>query len=1569
MVSVLLTLASFSLHAQSTLLEVRAGSASAAPAQLTEFLGLCFFSADDGTNGRELWRSDGTVAGTTLVADLRAGLLPSGPQQLTVSGGKLFFTADNGVNGRELWVTTDGINLTMVSDIRAGALGSIPLWLQPWQGKVWFSADDGVNGRELWCSDGTAGGTVLVKDIDPTVPGGVPAGSTPGELTPVGTQLFFAATTANGRELWVTDGTTAGTTEVLDIVTGSTGSNPFSLTALGTLVLFTADDGVVGRELWKSDGTGAGTAMVADILPGSSGSNPTELVDLSGTLLFAAEGSIGNQELWTSDGTSAGTMLLTEINTSGSATPRQLSVVGDTLYFWANNGATGLELWRTAGAPTTTVLVQDINSGSGSSLSIGGNLRFLGGPCPYFFVADNGSNGHELWRTDGSAANTALVEDIDSGAGSSYPLHFTTAGGLVFFTAYSSTTGTELRVIDPTPWISPPTILVDPVSYSGCEGASHDLSVVASGCALTYQWFKDGSPVSGATTSILSFASLTAADDGDYTVEVTSGATTVTSAIATIAVTDMTPPVLTVPPAISLPCDGNYDPTVAGQATATDNCDPNPSVSFSDSVAPGACTGASIVTRTWTAMDATGNTTSDTQIITLSDTTPPMLLGTPLPTLAVQCTQDIPAPPVVTATDNCDPGTLSINFGEMSDGLSCPETITRTWDCTDGCGNLATFTQVITVHDTTDPVLSVPAAITLPCEGPYDPTVAGQATATDNCDPNPMVTFTDVISAGPCPGESVVTRTWSASDACGNMIMGNQIITLEDTTAPILVGTPAATLTVSCPQDVPTPPTVTATDNCDPGTLTVNFNEMTDGLSCPETIMRTWDCTDACGNLATFTQVITVHDTTDPVLTVPANITVNCADPGIGSPNSPDPALTGFATATDGCTGVLSMAPMGTPGISYSDAVVSTCPLVLQRTWSAQDDCGNVAQAPQMITVTDTVAPTWDTFPADITITLPPGACTTDPIMWALPTASDDCNTVTITPSPALTPGVTLGEGVHVITYTASDGCNMISAPFTITVESEYIVTATESIPANSQDLLVQDVGNTTGALTPDGNPDALVLTSTSVLLFMGDGAGGFLTGPTVDLSLHTGWMSGDTAVVFTTGEFGGGQGNDLAAGVRNAGGDRILVILSTGGTYSAGATLTVPGADVLTDLAATDLNGTTPDDLVASTNGTTQDCISWIDLAPATSLGIPVGAAPQSVALADLNDDGDMDIALASGASGITLYDNDGMGTFTQVGSVATTNPATKLIVGDLNADGRGADLIALCDGGAAMPGTLEPFLHDPANVLVPIDPLAFSPAAISDTHPGSKDLALGDLRRDTVVGTMGKLIPRQDVLVASTEGTSGGQLFMAFDGQDPTTADAPLGSGAFAELHTCSLGLMSDAVFLVDMNGDNLQDVVMLSIAEGTLRVATATLQPLVDIYGGACAGTLGYPIIQLGNPSVPQYNVPVTGAIIQVKLFNALPGANAALLVGGTDSIVVTDPATMDSCELNLLAPISILVQLPVGVTGGDPASLTIPILVPPGIEGVEFSFQWVFPDPVGAFSGWAASPGMRLRVAAP
>ncbi|HMS17930.1 MAG TPA: hypothetical protein PKA37_13895, partial [Planctomycetota bacterium] len=573
------------------------------------------------------------------------GIGSSNPQSLTVVQNKLFFVADNGTQGRELWVTNDGLTASLVADVRAGPLGSQPQWLKSFQGFLYFSADDGINGRELWRSDGTALGTVLVKDIFPgnTSPS-TPKSSNPRELTVLGGLLHFVATDDAGSEIWQSDGTAPGTNLLLDVVPGSASSHPQSLTAAGSLLYFTADTPGTGRELWRTDGTVLGTFLIQDTMPGVASSLPSELFAVGSQIYFQGEWPSLGRELLTSDGSGSSVNLIKDIHPSGSSAPRSFSTDGTHTIFFADNGSHGLELWRTDGTESGTVMVKDIHPGAASSLVLPPGIPVFSASCPTAFLANDGVHGVELWITDGSDAGTTLLQDIEVGPLSSLPLHFASAGGILYFAASTGAIGAELRVLNPEPAFSLPTILVEPSGYAGCPGTNVTFAVVAVGCNLTYQWFKDGQPIIGANQSILEFAPAYGLDDGNYTVLVTSGPFSTLSTVAVLAVADTQPPNLTIPTAVTLPCLSSFDPNVTGLATATDACDPAPIVTWSDTSSAGSCAGETIITRTWSALDVSNNLATGQQIITLTDQTPPTLVGTPAPTMSLGCITLLPTP-------------------------------------------------------------------------------------------------------------------------------------------------------------------------------------------------------------------------------------------------------------------------------------------------------------------------------------------------------------------------------------------------------------------------------------------------------------------------------------------------------------------------------------------------------------------------------------------------------------------------------------------------------------------------------------------------------------------------------------------------------------------------------------------------------------------------------------------------------------------------------------------------------------------------------------------------------------
>lgn len=338
---------------------------------LVDLRGIVYFVASTPGTGREIFRSDGTAAGTYAMADISLGPAGSGAREIAVFEGELYFAATS----------------------------------QP-----------EISGTELWRSNGTSMGTHPVATINPGE-----VGSGPSHFASLdGVLLFSAFDNRTGRELWLTDGSREGTQQVIDVRRGISDARPENLFDLDGTLFFAADDGAHGRELWKSDGSQAGTTLVKDLQPGSASSLnegvPLYPAEVAGRLFFIAPYTNGKQTVWRSDGTDLGTFAvrsfdLNSTNGIGAAGSR---------YCLLEHTSSAQRLWATDGTQGGTTILKSFHESA--TLASSGNLADRA-----FFSLGGVSADHGVWVTDGTPQGTLQLANAVAD-------HFAPVGDTMFFT-------------------------------------------------------------------------------------------------------------------------------------------------------------------------------------------------------------------------------------------------------------------------------------------------------------------------------------------------------------------------------------------------------------------------------------------------------------------------------------------------------------------------------------------------------------------------------------------------------------------------------------------------------------------------------------------------------------------------------------------------------------------------------------------------------------------------------------------------------------------------------------------------------------------------------------------------------------------------------------------------------------------------------------------------------------------------------------------------------------------------------------------------------------------------------
>ena len=408
-----------------------------------------FFSAENASpkTGRELFVSDGTPQGTRMLKDIWPGPQSSSPKDFEVMGSRVYFSADHPLYGRELW-SSDGTaqGTVLVKDIEPGKVQGFPLSSDPHEiiargNRILFAAGTTTNGVEPWISDGSAKGTHMLKDMVPGI-----GSSVPKHFIVAGNQVFFSLQPGSNVELYRTDLSIAGTRRLLALGKAPVGFPAPHFAPFGGRLLFSNYTSKTGNEPWISDGTSAGTHLLADLVkleyqPDSS--NPQNFLSIGDQVYFQAVLGSKNQ-IWQTDGSSKGTKLATAsfFPSRIQASPDRIlrfDWIQNSLHLLAFDKGTGrsedlqsffqvelfqpigkrwilyertrsrdLRIWFTDGTKKGTQQLTGIPSFTHLNLSLPipfGQKAVIWGP----FHPQTGSRNIPLWITDGTPSGTKLI--------------------------------------------------------------------------------------------------------------------------------------------------------------------------------------------------------------------------------------------------------------------------------------------------------------------------------------------------------------------------------------------------------------------------------------------------------------------------------------------------------------------------------------------------------------------------------------------------------------------------------------------------------------------------------------------------------------------------------------------------------------------------------------------------------------------------------------------------------------------------------------------------------------------------------------------------------------------------------------------------------------------------------------------------------------------------------------------------------------------------------------------------------------------------------------------------------
>ncbi len=406
-----------------------------------------------------------------------------------------------------------------------------------------------------------------------------------------------------------------------------------------------------------------------------------------------------------------------------------------------------------------------------------------------------------------------------------------------------------------------------------------------------------------------------------------------------ISIVDSTPPIITFGNDTTLICEGIDEDF--GKPTVEDDCSQYFAGFIDDYLLNDPC--VQKLVRTWTVInECTEEEYSKAILIKLfNDDQPPIFTGAPQE-ITANCEDPVPdfIPPSI--SDVCDEDLIIEVMDVAGSQAVCEDEFSRRrkWTATDDCGNVGEFIQTIMIIDDSDPVITnAPLDLNLSCN---DPIPFDEPMVSDNCDPTVVLIFDESTETGSCSENRTITRTWTATDRCGNSSQVQQVINIADNEDPVFLNFPID-LTLDCGDPIPDA-ALQVSDNCD-NNVAVDFNEeITDGACADEReIKRTWTISDDCGNQVSRTQTINIVDEIGPILNINSfnpDVTIDC--------NDPLPPIN--VIFQDNCDNLFTVT-------EKVDSVGVPCEYEITRTFTATDRCGNSSTAVQKVLSKDTSPP------------------------------------------------------------------------------------------------------------------------------------------------------------------------------------------------------------------------------------------------------------------------------------------------------------------------------------------------------------------------------------------------------------------------------------------------------------------------------------------------------------------------------------------------------------------------------------------------------------------------------------